>query len=163
MRKRVLGIVLLIVCSLLLCMYKSNMNIKLDNKEKTEIISLVNSYYNRLMNRDYRGTLELIDLSKTDYNKAYQSLSNNNGYKIQQRLEANHWIIPVNSKYDYICYDKKNKSFVILIGANIINNGKRYAVTERVYVKKIGWHFKIIKITTDDRFGYIRGSFVSTF
>lgn len=152
---------LLIVFSLVTWKYTINKSSQLNSEEKMNIILLVNTYYNRMMNEDYKGALELVNITKSDYDKDIEKLSNSNGYKIQQRLEGNHWIIPVNGKYNHILYDEKSRCFVVEIGANIIYNSRLWEATENVYMKKIGNNFKIIKITTDDRFASMRGSFVN--
>ena len=59
-----------------------------------------------------------------------------------------------------VYYDKERKCFHTLTGALIIYKNDNYAAIENVYVKKVGKNFRIINITTDDRFGYIRGSSV---
>jgi len=153
------GILVAIFC-LLAWMYNLNVSCKLNAEEKTEVISLVNSYYDRMKGKDYKEALELVDLTKSDYDKSMETISNKKGYEIEQRLEGNYWVIPMNGKHDYIAYNKENRCFIVEIGANIINNSDTYEATENVYVKRIGKYFKIVKITTDDRFGYMRGSFV---
>jgi hypothetical protein len=157
---------LMLLCILLISfflvgiIYKTNLNSKLNTEEKKEIISIVNSYYDRIMSKDYKSALDLVNLSEDNYDKQLEIITGYKEYKIVQRLDGNRWVVPMNGKYDYMYYDKRSKCFIILTGVRVINNSDTYEATENVYVKRFGKQFKIVKITTDDRFGYIRGSFV---
>ena len=139
--------------------YKTNVNAKLTPEEKLKIISLVNSYYDDMMDKNYEGALKLMDITDSDYDKAITTLNNNKEYTVQRSLEGNSWIVPSNGRDD-VYYDKERKCFHTLTGALIIYKNDNYAAIENVYVKKVGKNFRIINITTDDRFGYIRGSSV---
>lgn len=140
--------------------YKTKLNSKLNTEEKTEVISIINSYYDRIRNQDFKSALDLVNLPQDNFDKDLQRITSFQDYKIEQRLEGNHWVVPMNGNYDYMYFDKKSKCFVVLTGVRVINNNDTYEATESVYVKRVGKQFKIAKITTDDRFGYIRGSFV---
>jgi hypothetical protein len=149
---------LAIIC-LITWAYKTYTIPKLTNEENSEIISLVNSYYNYMVDKDYESALKLVDMEKADYDKAVLTLNNNKVFAVQRSLEANKWIIPVNGKSE-MYYDKENKSFYTQTGTLIIDKNYNYAATENVYVKKVGKRFMITKIITDDEFGKIRGPFV---
>jgi hypothetical protein len=139
--------------------YKTYTTPKLTNEDNSEIISLVNSYYNYMVDKDYESALKLLDMEKADYDKAVLTLNNNKVFAVQRSLEANKWIIPVNGNNE-VYYDKENKSFYTQTGTLIIDKNYNYAATENVYVKKVGKRFMITKIITDDKFGKIRGPFV---
>lgn len=158
-RKVKLFLAALAVIYLITWTYKTYTTPKLTNEENLEIISLVNSYYSYMMDKEYESALKLVDMEKADYDKAILTLNNNKVFAVQRRLEGNKWIIPINSREE-VFYDKQIKSFFAQTGALIIDRNYNYAATENVYVKKVGKRFMITKITTDDRFGYIRGSFV---
>lgn len=157
--KLIIPIVLAIV--LAAWIYKAYANPELTTEEESKIVSLVNSYYNNMMDRDYESALKLIDMSNSDYDKTISTLNNNKDYTVKRRLEGDSWMIPSNGK-NYVYYDKESKRFYTEIGALIINKSNSYGATENVYVRKVGKDFKITRITTDDRFGYIRGSFVKS-
>jgi len=160
-RKLLLLIALLILFSFAAWIYKINVNSKLTSEEKSKVIALVNSYYDNMMNKDYKGALALVDLTRSEYDKALETLNSSKGYVVQQSLEGNHWIIPCNGRYDYVAYDKQSNCFSVEAGANIIYKDSTYQSTEDVFIKRIGKNFKIVKICTDDRFGYIRGSYIT--
>lgn len=159
-RNKVLLCILLISVCLVGLIYKTNLNSKLNTKEKKEIISIINSYYDSIRSKDFKSALDLVDLSQDNYNKDLERISGFKDYKIEHRIDENHWVIPKNEYYDYIYYDKESKCFAALAGVRVTANGTAYEALESVHVKRVRKQFKIVKITTDDRFGYIRGSFV---
>jgi hypothetical protein len=138
--------------------YKVNDNSKLTAEEKSKILILVNNYYNHMMNKEYGNALKLADITTSEYDKTILALKGDD-YSVKRSLEGTSWIMPCNGRDD-VYYDKESKSFYTQTGALIIFKTDSFAATENVYVKKLGDDFKITKITTDDRFGYIRGSFV---
>lgn len=160
-RKLVLLVALLVFFSIVACIYKIKTNSKLTLDEKSKINSLVISYYNNMMNKNYKGTLDLIDITQSEYDKDLEILNSTEGYVFQQRLEGNNWIIPCNGSYDCIIYDQQSNCFTVNTGANIIYKNLDYYTTENVFVKRTGNNFKIIKVITNDRFAYIRGSFIN--
>jgi len=140
--------------------YKVNISSKLTPEEKAKIITLVNSYYNNMMNKDYKGALDLVDITESEYDKALSTLNNNKEYVVRQNFEGNHWIISSKETDDPVYYDKTSNCFIVEIGAKIIYNGSPYEATEEVYIKRIGKNFKVVKIITDDRFSSIRGAYL---
>jgi hypothetical protein len=154
--KFTIGLVLTI--SIATWVYKTNASPKLTAEDKSKIVTLVNFYYNNMMNKEYESALKLIDITTLDSDKTILAL-NNNGYSLKRSLEGESWIIPINGR-DEVFYDKEDKSFFTQTGALITYETDSFAVTENVYVSKVGRDFKITRITTDDRHGYIRGPFV---
>jgi hypothetical protein len=156
----IIGVVLVIAIAA--WTYKINANPKLTSEEKLKVVTLVNSYYNNMMNKEYESALKLIDKTTSDFNKIITAL-NNADYSLKRSLAGESWIIPINGR-DEVFYDKENKSFFTQTGALIIYKtesfSKSYAATENVYVHKVGNDFRITKITTDDDFGYLRGPFI---
>ena len=159
--KLILLVAFVMVLSLATWVYKINVNSKLTSEEKSKIILLVNSYYNNMMDKDYKGALDLVDITKSDYEKDLEILNSRKGYVVQQRLDGNHWIVPNNGSYDYTFYDKQSNCFIVETGANIIYKDNIYQSTEAVSIKRVGKNFKIVRIITDDKFGYIRGSYIT--
>jgi hypothetical protein len=138
--------------------YKANVNPKLSDEEKLKISIVVNKYYNHMLNREYESALKLTDINTSEYDKNILALKSND-YYVKRSPQGISWIIPSNGR-DEVYYDKESKSFYTQTGALIGYKTDSFAATENVYVKKLGDDFKITKIITDDRFGYIRGSFV---
>lgn len=159
--KLILLITLLISFFLAVWIYKINVDSKLTSEENSKVITLVNSYYNNMMNKDYKAALDLVDITGSEYDKAFQTLSNSKGYVVKQRLEGNHWVIPCNGRYDYVFYNKQSNCFGVETGANITYNDSTYQSTEDVFIKRKGKNFIIVKISTDDRFSYTRGPYLA--
>jgi hypothetical protein len=154
--KIIVGVVLIIATSA--WVYKVNASPKLTAEEKSKILRLINAYYNDMMNKEYGSALKLTDITTSEYDKTILELKSND-YSIKRSLEGTSWIIPHNDRDD-VFYDKESIRFFIQTGVLITYKTESFEATENVYVRKVGNDFKIAKITTDDRFGYIRGSFV---
>ena len=153
--KLIVGVILIILISAVV--YKANASPRLTAEEKSKIITSVNAYYNYMMIKEYESALKLVDITTSDYEKTILTL-NNEDYSVKKSLEGESWIIPSNGRDD-VYYDKESKSFYTQTGALIIYKTDSFEATENVYVQKLGDDFKITKITTDDRFSYIRGTF----
>lgn len=149
-RRLILITVILIFFILTTMIYKYNQsnNLKLTSQENKEIISLVESYFDNLMNKDYKEALEMVDLSKEDYSNDIEILNNRKGYTIQQANDG-YWTTSCNGGDDCIIYDKEAKAFAVDTVVKIIYQGKIYPENEIVYVKRIGKKgFKISSIHT---------------
>lgn len=152
----IIGVVLLIAASA--WVYKVNVNPKLTDEEKSKIVTLVNAYYNHMMNKEYESALKLTYLITSEYDKTIFALKSND-YSVKRGLEGNSWIVPCDGRDD-VYYDKESKCFFTETAALFIYKTDSRATNELVYVKKSGDDFKITKIITDERLGYIRGSYV---
>jgi len=63
----ILVILIIILLAVLFGKGNSSKSIKITPETKKEIITLVNNYYNNMMNKDYESALKLIDLEKSNY------------------------------------------------------------------------------------------------
>jgi len=163
-RKSILITVILIIFFLALWIYKYNQYKnygKLTPQENAEIISIVNSYFDCLKNKDYKGALEKIDLSKEDYNNDLEKWNNRDakGYDIQQ-VNDGHWTTGANGKHDYVLYYEDEKIFAVDTVDYFTYNGRTNGENQIVYVKRFGKEgFKICNILTDMK-PYIDCSYV---
>jgi hypothetical protein len=139
---------------------KSNADLKLNSEEKEKVISLVSTYYNNMMNKDYKAALALVDLEKSDYEADLAALTSSN-YNIKTELSGGNWIVPVNGKYDYVSINEQDKYFSVETIINLTTNNNNYSLNEMVYVKRLNNDFKIIKVDTTDRYSSIKASYIN--
>lgn len=133
--------------------YNENKRPKLTVHENEEIVTLVESYYNNMMEKDYKGALGKVDLSKEDYNENLLILNSRIGYTIQQGFDdTHHWMTAVNGSYDYVAYDVQSKSFVVKTAVKITYKGKTTVENQLVFIKSTKGKFKIKKITAPEKY-----------
>lgn len=146
-RKSIFVIVIIIISIMIIWFYKNN-NIygKITDRENEAVISLVNSYYDDIMSKDFKGALLKIDLSKEDYNRDLEIWNNRKDYTIQQ-VNDGYWTISVNGRHDYVSYDQENKCFEVNTVIRIMYKSIVTEENQVVYIKRFKKeNFKIINI-----------------
>jgi hypothetical protein len=156
-------IIILCISSLLVVLgykIKLNSSSEITIEDKGKVISLVNSYYNRMMNKDYQGALQLVDLDKPNYDKDLDTLSNSN-YNLKPCLDGDYWVVPVNGSHDNVSYHEQIKCLGVEVAISVTYDNQTYLLNEIVYVKKLGNSFKIVKIDTTDKYILINISYIN--
>lgn len=156
---------IIIICATLLLVVlglkiKSNSSSELTVEDRAKIISLVNSYYNRMRNKDYEGALKLVELDKPNYYKDLATLTNSN-YNLKPCLDGGYWVVPVNGSHEYISNYEQIKCFGVEVAMSVTYDDKTYDLNELVYVKKVDNSFKIVKIGTTNRYSSLNISYIN--
>lgn len=152
-KKLTFSIIIVILLIPIIFIYNENYRPKLTAQENEEIVTLVESYYNNIREKDYKGALEKVDLSKEDYNKNLLILNSRIGYTLQQAFDdTHHYMTAVNGSYDYVAYDKQSKSFVVKTAVKITYKGNTSIENQLVFIKKTKGKFKIKNITAPEKY-----------
>jgi hypothetical protein len=157
--------IIIILCALFLLVVlgfniKSNSSPELTIEDKGKVISLVNSYYNRMMDKDYQGALQLVNLDKPNYDKDLETLYNSN-YNLKPCLYGNYWVVPVTGSHDDVSYQEQFKCLSVEVAISVTYDNQTYLLNEIVYVKGHDNSFKIVKIDTTDKYSLLNISYIN--
>lgn len=154
--------ILLLISIAVLVKYNNFISLQ-SEKEKLKDIKQVEqcvvNYYKNLISKKYAKTLELIDYGDTSYKDDLKWLKENADiYNIETIDVSLNELIVDYEHPQFICplimqiqYSPKLKVYKIFTsGINVDFNGKKTALNERVYLKKISNDYRIIYIDSFD-------------
>jgi hypothetical protein len=159
--KLILSLIVLMIFAFGVWKFTVNTKSKITHEEESKVLTLVNLYYDRVKSKDYKGALEFVQLPQSSHSSTVESSSLYKNYAIDKAQDNDgQWFIKSDGKYGDVFYSKEEKRFGCEVIINVTYGDSSIGANEIVYLRRIDNDFKIVKIVTTDRYGYLRGPYI---